>query len=152
MPSSVCNELLCALDRDVLVTPCERPKQLGSSWADRCSSTQGSAGILKGRARNSSFFEGCCFILLLLAFSSARSLLWLRWVGEVPEECGGTQAQTQQFAFFSQAMPPSLNKAHTNSSQTASGSGAEKGHAAQVLLQLENNQTKPNDTTFAFQA
>lgn len=48
-------------------------------------------------------------------------------------ECGGTQAQIQQFAFFSQVMPPSLNKLLKNSSEITLESEAEKGNAAEVL-------------------
>lgn len=45
------------------------------------------------------------------------SLFWLHLMGEVPVECNGTQAQTQQFVFCSQVMPPSLNRILKNSSE-----------------------------------
>lgn len=63
----------------------------------------------------------------------SRSLFWLHLMGEVPVECGGTQAQTQQFAFFSQVMPPSLNRVLENSSEITLETEAEKGNAAEVL-------------------
>lgn len=48
-------------------------------------------------------------------------------------ECGGTQAQTQQFEFFSQVMPPSLNRVLKNSSEITLETEAEKGNVAEVL-------------------
>lgn len=63
----------------------------------------------------------------------SRSLFWLQLMGEVPVECGGTQAQTQQFEFFSQVMPPSLNRVLKNSSEITLETEAEKGNVAEVL-------------------
>lgn len=48
-------------------------------------------------------------------------------------ECGGTQAQAQQFEFFSQVMPPSLNRVLKNSSEITLETEAEKGNVAEVL-------------------
>lgn len=48
-------------------------------------------------------------------------------------ECGSTQAQTQQFEFFSQVMPPSLNRVIKNSSEISLATEAEKGNVAEVL-------------------
>lgn len=63
----------------------------------------------------------------------SRSLFWLQLMGEVPVECGGTQAQAQQFEFFSQVMPPSLNRVLKNSSEITLETEAEKGNVAEVL-------------------
>ena len=75
-------------------------------------------------------------------------------MGEVPVECGGTQAQTQQFAFFSQVIPPSLNRVLKNSSEITSVTEAEKGNAAEVLCIYSSVQfvtvLKKSTTMFCF--
>lgn len=71
---------------------------------------------------------------LISFLQCSRSLFWLHLMGEVPVECGGTQAQTQQFAFFSQVMPPSLKRVLKNSSEIILGTEAEKGSAAAEVL------------------
>lgn len=48
-------------------------------------------------------------------------------------ECGGTQALTQQFEFFSQVMLPSLNRVLKNSSEITLETEAEKGNVAEVM-------------------
>lgn len=63
-------------------------------------------------------------------------------------ECGGTQAQTQQFAFFTQVMPPSLNRVLKNSSEMTLETEAEKGDAAEVLCFV--TVLKTSTTVFCF--
>lgn len=55
-------------------------------------------------------------------------------MGEMPVECSGTQAQTQQFAFFSQVMLLSLNRVLKNSSEITLETEAEKRNATEVLF------------------
>lgn len=59
-------------------------------------------------------------------------------------ECGGTRAPTQQFEFFSQVMPPSLNRALKNSSEITLETEAEKGNVAEVTCFVTILKKIPN--------